>query len=319
MFFQNLFPVARHTPLSIIVSPNGTQLSVIVTPKPTGDAEDNPALANPIKIVGTPEDLDKELPAALRQYADKVNDLRTKIDLPTEALEAAAVKAGSGKHRNGGHKRSEAAKRTPAKREADAQRHKKAEDKKSAAAKKGVATRTAKTSKINLPGVAPAEKKDNKPDKPACIADLKAMIEKHGAELTRRLFIKKATTGRRYEKLWKNWEEFIDEGLPVEKAPCIVEIKAAYAKHGNKLTEALFLKGATLIGQRYAKQWKTWDAFFDEGVPDGDRIKWKARTADGKEIATLDEAPKAGKTLALEDGKWKVLAVDGFNVVVSAL
>jgi hypothetical protein len=31
----------------------------------------------------------------------------------------------------------------------------------------------------------------------------------HGDKLTRRLFIKKGKTGRRYEKLWKNWDKFI--------------------------------------------------------------------------------------------------------------
>jgi hypothetical protein len=31
----------------------------------------------------------------------------------------------------------------------------------------------------------------------------------HGDKLTRRLFIKKGKTGRRYEKLWKNWEKFV--------------------------------------------------------------------------------------------------------------
>ena len=50
MFFQNLFAVARHTPLNVIITPNGEQLSVIVMPKPSGDAADNPALSKPIKI-----------------------------------------------------------------------------------------------------------------------------------------------------------------------------------------------------------------------------------------------------------------------------
>jgi len=178
MFFQNLFPVARHTPLSIIVTPNGTQLSVIVTPKPTGDAEDNPALGNPIKIIGTPEELDKELPDALRTYAEKVNDVRTKIDLPIEALDAAAVK---GKKKGKAKTDSEA---NPTPRATAAK-------KSVQRAKKAAKTRATKTSKkITPPGspATPSRPRASLPGKPECLADLKELFPKLGRHpLVRRL------------------------------------------------------------------------------------------------------------------------------------
>src|SRR5260221_691681 len=49
----------------------------------------------------------------------------------------------------------------------------------------------------------------NLPGKPECIKDYQQMKLRHGDKLTRRLFIKKGETGRRYEKLWKNWEQFL--------------------------------------------------------------------------------------------------------------
>jgi PRTRC genetic system protein E len=64
--FRDLYAVARHTPLHLIITPNGEQLKIIVTPKPSGDAADNPALAKPFSAIGTPEELDREFPEALR-------------------------------------------------------------------------------------------------------------------------------------------------------------------------------------------------------------------------------------------------------------
>jgi hypothetical protein len=56
--FKDLYAVARHTPLHLIITPAGDKLKIIVTPKPTGDAGNNAALAKPFSATGTPEDLD---------------------------------------------------------------------------------------------------------------------------------------------------------------------------------------------------------------------------------------------------------------------
>jgi PRTRC genetic system protein E len=91
--FKDLYDVARHTPLHLIITPAGEQLRIIVTPKPTGDAANNAALSKPFSATGTPEDLDREFPEALRKYAGAVNELRTSIDLPLDLLDAAKKKA----------------------------------------------------------------------------------------------------------------------------------------------------------------------------------------------------------------------------------
>ena len=205
--FQDLYAVARHTPLSILVTPNGEQLSVIITPKPSGDASDNPALAKSIKAVGTPAELDAELPAKLREYTSKVNELRTAIDLPIEALNEAQTKAGK--------KKSAAPKPAAKPRPAASAKPKKAAKPK--VAKKSAPKAAQPKKKITLPGQSKSTKKhtptprSSLPGKPECLKDYAALKAKLGDALTRRKFIKTATTGRRYEKLWANWEAFIKE------------------------------------------------------------------------------------------------------------
>lgn len=229
--FRDLFPVARHTPLNLIITPNGERLSVIVIPKPSGDAADNPALGKPLSFVGTPDDLDREFPEALRQYAEKVIDLRTALDLPLSELDAAKAKAAKKdaakverekKAAEEAKTRSEAAKKAAETRAARAEEKRKAKeaaDKKRAAARAAKKAEKSKT-RITLPGAtAPQSDKSKnvptpragKPGKPECIADYKALYAQFGKELTRRGFIKQAKTGRRYEKVWKNWDEFIAE------------------------------------------------------------------------------------------------------------
>ena len=212
--FQELYAVARHTPLSILVTPNGEQLSVIVTPKPSGDAADNPALARSIKAVGTPAELDAELPAKLREYTDKVNELRITIDLPIEALNEAQAKA----------KKVAKPKSTPAPKPA-AKPKPAASAKPKKAVKAKAAKRAAPKKKITLPGQSKSARKhtpvprSSLPGKPECIADYVALKPKLGDALTRRKFIKTAKTGRRYEKLWTNWEEFVKEASKISAAP----------------------------------------------------------------------------------------------------
>jgi len=212
--FQELYAVARHTPLSILITPNGEQLSVIVTPKPSGDAADNPALARSIKAVGTPAELDAELPAKLREYTDKVNELRTTIDLPIEALNEAQAKA---------KKKTKPTPAKPAAKPAASAKPKKASKPK--AARKAAPKAPAAKKKITLPGQSKSAKKhapvprSSLPGKPECIADYQALKPKLGDALTRRKFIKTAKTGRRYEKLWTNWEEFVKEASKISAAP----------------------------------------------------------------------------------------------------
>jgi PRTRC genetic system protein E len=232
--FQDLYAVARHTPISILVTPNGEQLSVIITPRPSGDAADNPALARSIKAVGTPAELDAELPAKLREYTNKVNELRTTIDLPIEALNEAQAKAGK-KKKKAADKPKAAASTKPRKAV------------KLKAARKAAPKAPAPKKKITLPGQSKSAKKhapvprSSLPGKPACIADYVALKPKLGDALTRRKFIKTAKTGRRYEKLWTNWEEFVKEASRISaapKPPATASLPAANAASMNSSSDA---------------------------------------------------------------------------------
>lgn len=276
--FADLYAVARHTPLTLIITPQeGGRLQIIVMPKPTGDAADQAVLAKPFKAIGTPEELEVEFPAACGKYTQAVNELRTALDLPLDALEEAtkkavkkdAAKADKEKAKEDQTKaRSEAAKKGAATRAAQAVERKKARAAKEverkrvrdAALKKRrdatAARKAAKpASKIKLPGAttAPAPKPAtaakpaatsepaaarhlaSKPGKAECIADY-CRIEKGLAKPpTRRYFIKRAQTGRRYEKLWKNWEAFVAEANAQQPTPA--ERAQDFAVPGDVINE----------------------------------------------------------------------------------
>lgn len=88
--FKDLYPIARHTPLSIIVQPAGDKLTLIIIPRPDGTKEE--ALSKPIQVTGTPEELDAELPAKLAEYSEAYNAVRSNLGESIEALNAAKGK-----------------------------------------------------------------------------------------------------------------------------------------------------------------------------------------------------------------------------------
>jgi PRTRC genetic system protein E len=154
--FRDLYAVARHTPLHLIIAPNGEQLKIIVTPKPSGDAANNNALAKPFSAIGTPEELDREFPAALARYAGAVNELRTSLELPLDELEAAKKKASA--------KDEKKAARSSAQEEEEAKRR--SEGAKKAAetrAQKAAGAKAEKERKAKERADAKAAKKANRP------------------------------------------------------------------------------------------------------------------------------------------------------------
>lgn len=250
--FKELYEVARHTPFTMIITPAGERLSIIIQPRPTGDADDRKGLAAPIKAVGTPEELDAELPAKLREYAEQVNEVRAQIELPTAAVDAekattskkAARKATRAEKKKAAKDAKEAKKTAAKKAQAEKLAKKQADD--AERKRKKDAKKSGK--KIELPGasssVNPAptwpfptgEKAAAKPATPTagarsesvraglpgkaeCIKDYEQLKLKFGDKLTRLKFIKKASTGRRYERLWKNWEEFVKDATAQGQLP----------------------------------------------------------------------------------------------------
>lgn len=187
--FQDLYAVARHTPLTLIVTPQGDKLSVIVTPHPGKDGAKQGELSKPIQAVGTPAELDAELPAKLREYAEAVNGLRLKLDLPTEAVAAAAAKA-------------KPARSTPAPK---AKKPAKARPAKKPAAKP----------RVKLPGATKAKKaptpRAGLPTREDLVVACRELIAKHGVEkVDRAFFIKHVKGGRRYERLFESFREMVE-------------------------------------------------------------------------------------------------------------
>lgn len=288
--FRELYAVARHTPLTLIVTPHktdaGNELHVIVIPKPGDDAPEESALHKPLSFIGTPEELDTftaEALANIEAYTAGVNVLRVKLDLPTEAVAAeAAEKVRSSTPRPA----SPAGKKNPIKKSPA-----KAPAKAPAAAKKpgttsqrepaggapagaanasapdttgshpqrseaapGSAGTTTGDSSVATDGATPSRPAASTPtaqtsDHPAaasttatakpprhpdllprlpkidrasreqCIEDGRAYLVAIGAaKPSRELFVRWAITGRRYEKLWKNFAEFLDEVRRVNTA-----------------------------------------------------------------------------------------------------
>lgn len=249
--FKELHAVARHTPLHLVITPQeGGQLKVVVTPLPTGKAKDYEGLSKQFYAIGTPEDLDAEFIPKLNEYASKVNDARAQMSLPEISIEK--TKAAGKAEKRASAKAEKAQKKADAKKKKeDAKAAAKAESARKAqeAADRKAAKKTAKSGagqgRIELPGAAaeakappvPEEKKGylaSLPGKPEVLADYRALVAKHGKEkVGRKFFIKKAETGRRYEKLWQNWADFMKEAaqleLPLAQPPAVAPETAAPA------------------------------------------------------------------------------------------
>src|SRR5882672_9298189 len=199
MFFKSLYDVARHTPMSMIITPQGARLRVIIMPKPGKDAKEASALSKPIEATGTPEELDAELPEAIAAAKTKV----AKATPPKPPKPAKAAK----KSKVPRAPKAAKAKKAP-KPKAPAQ----AKPASAASAKKANAARKVTTPRSSLPG------------KDKCLEDLRAYLTT-GKDLNRAAFIAWARrnankTGRRFEKLWTGWHEFLEQGkTPSSGAP----------------------------------------------------------------------------------------------------
>jgi len=214
MFFKSLYEVAKHTALSMIITPQGERLRVIIMPKPGKDAKEASALSKPIEATGTPEELDAELPKALAAYSEKVNDLRAAISVPIDALDAAKAKAGKPK----AAKPPKAAKKPKAPKAAKPAKAPKPkappQAKPKTPAKPGETRRPSNSEhRALLRGNKTPTPRASLPGKDKCLEDLNAYLAT-GKDLARAPFIAWARkngnkTGRRFEKLWAGWHEFI--------------------------------------------------------------------------------------------------------------
>jgi PRTRC genetic system protein E len=95
--FKELAPLLRQRPVVLLLNPlEGDSLRVLVMPKRLNDSEDA-ALATPVSVTGTPEELDEQLPSALTQFVGAHLELKSTLDIAKEEM-AAAGKAAKAKN-----------------------------------------------------------------------------------------------------------------------------------------------------------------------------------------------------------------------------
>lgn len=95
--FKELAPLLRQRPVVLLLNPlEGDSLRVLVMPKKLNDTEDA-ALATPVSVTGTPEELDEQLPSTLTQFVGAHIELKNTLEIAKEEM-AAAGKAARAKN-----------------------------------------------------------------------------------------------------------------------------------------------------------------------------------------------------------------------------
>lgn len=98
--FKELFPMAAKGGFSLLLSADEANglMTVVVVPKTTDNGKDVPALAVPLKLTATPEELDSGFVQALASYSTARTSLDEQVAATNEVLEAAkaaSVKKGA--------------------------------------------------------------------------------------------------------------------------------------------------------------------------------------------------------------------------------
>lgn len=98
--FKELFPMAAKGAFSLLLSADEANglMTVVVVPKTTDNGKEVPALAVPLKLTATPEELDAGFVQALASYSTARTSLDAQVAATNEVLEAAkaaSVKKGA--------------------------------------------------------------------------------------------------------------------------------------------------------------------------------------------------------------------------------
>ncbi len=98
--FKELFPMAAKGPFSLLLSADESSglMTVVVVPKTSDSGKDVPALAMPLKLTATAEELDAGFVQALASYAARRTSLDEQVAATNEVLDAAraaSVKRGA--------------------------------------------------------------------------------------------------------------------------------------------------------------------------------------------------------------------------------
>jgi len=220
--FQQLKPLVAQSPLAMQVAGEGDQLRVTLQQKRAGKARAPLSLS----ILGTAEELDRDLPAAIAAAAAELTKpapVAAQVKTQVDAARASANESAKKNQPKPAKKKKPArpvkarpakpAKAPPLKQAAKPKHKAKPAARVKLPGKKNTPKAPHHPSPIthHSPSKAGVKHHASKPDQAACIADYKAMQAKHGARLNRELFIDKSATGRRFERLWgMSWRKFIE-------------------------------------------------------------------------------------------------------------
>lgn len=194
--FKALAEAAKRAPIAIMVVTEGEHLRVTIQQRP--DKVKDGQIPLSISVAQTPELLDAELPAAIAEASVSTQSAESVGEQVRKQTARAAEGAKDKAEKKAGKKKPAAA--AP----------------KKAAVKKPKPAAAAK--KPPAPKKSPAAKQTkhiaSKPTKEQCIAAYHAYAAAHtGEPIKREAFIKGNPTGRRFERLFGNWDKFIKAAM----------------------------------------------------------------------------------------------------------
>ncbi len=204
MMFRPLHTIAQAATLHMIIVAEGEQLRVTLQPKPTGKDAPIPAA---LSLVATPEEFDAG-------FVDAITTWRAPATSLVEQAAAAAAQPASPADTKAG----KPAAKAPAKKAAKPAPKKKAAPEPNAGAQVAeAATPGPQTSGVATPDApAPTTAATAEQDRLACIADMRAYLAGNAAsekpaKPSRTDYLKKfaPATGRRYERLFTSFDEFV--------------------------------------------------------------------------------------------------------------
>ncbi len=190
--FKELDSLVRHAPLVIRITPEGEGLRVMIHQKADDFANDAGEIPLALSVAGTAEQLDAELPAAIAAFTATASD--SIAEQARKQAERAVAATPSAKAF------------APAKAKVKT----KAAPKKPAPVHKKAAIAHTPKPKTNKPAAAkPVKHIASKPTKEDCINAFVAYSVANPGNIKREAFIKNNPTGRRFERLFGNWDKFI--------------------------------------------------------------------------------------------------------------
>jgi PRTRC genetic system protein E len=219
--FTTLYPIAQGATLHLLISTEGEKLRVFVQPKPTGK---DATISGPLSLLATPAELDAGFADAITTWRTPTTTLIEQAQAQAAAAQPATRPAEDSDDESGpagstAPATKQAARLTPKQKQAQARE---AEEAKRKAARDKAAAAKAKPAGGADANTEPA-------DRDACLADARAYLAGNAASETpvkpsRSDYLNRyaPTTGRRYERLFTSFDEFMaaaqQEALPLDPA-----------------------------------------------------------------------------------------------------